>query len=95
MIIIIYFVLNTVVSLLTFSSALCVCVSYLLWWKSWASGEGKNGRWKPQWATVVLATARNNHSHCDAKWLPKQPPSNIGPAVIGNELTKKCSKGWQ
>ena len=70
-------------------------ISYLLWWKSCASGEGRNGRWYPQWEIVVLITASIIQSHSDARWLPKKLPSNSGPEIMGSVLTKKCSTGWQ
>lgn len=44
---------------------------YFKWWKSWASGEGKNGKWKPECAFKVDKVAMTNQSHAVAVCDPK------------------------
>lgn len=54
----------------------------LRWWKSWNSGEGRKGRWYPQWETVVLTSARQYHMHV----LDTCEPSSTGPITTGSRL---------
>ena len=64
--------------------------TYFWWWKSWASGEGKKGKWYPQWDTSVVATANENHNQPVATW----DPMISGPITTGNILATRCSTGW-
>ena len=55
----------------------------LRWWKSWASGEGRSGKWYPLWEIVVWRMAMENQNQAVAKWqLETSTPKNNGPAVI-------------
>ena len=62
-------------------------ITHFKWWKSWASGLGKNGKWYPLCAFNVLNIAIVNHSHdvarCD---LQMKTPRNGG-----RMLLKMCS----
>lgn len=65
--------------------------TYFKWWKSWASGLGKNGRWYPECAFKVDKIAKVNQSQAVAICDPiKNTPKNGG-----SRLEKICSIGWQ
>lgn len=56
--------------------------TYLRWWKSWNSGEGRRGRWYPQWEMVVLTRARQYHKVVVVTWEPR----STGPIATGSML---------
>ena len=64
---------------------------YLRWWKSCPSGDGRKGRWYPQWPIVVLKMATLYHRMATERW----DPMTNGPARIGMRFTNTCSRGWQ
>lgn len=62
--------------------------SYFKWWKSWASGDGKNGKWYPEWAFKVDNNAIVNQSQAVAMCaLQINTPKNGGKMLL-----KMCSK---
>lgn len=67
-----------------------IVVTYLRWWKSWASGDGINGKWYPLCVLIVVISARENHIQDVAIW----EPMIRGPKIIGPRLDIRCSKGW-
>lgn len=56
--------------------------AHLKWWKSWNSGEGRKGRWYPQWEMVVLTRAREYQKVVVARW----DPMIAGPTITGMVL---------
>lgn len=56
--------------------------THLRWWKSWNSGEGRRGRWYPQWEMVVLTRARQYHKVVVVTWEPR----STGPIATGSML---------
>lgn len=57
-------------------------LTHLRWWKSWNSGEGRKGRWYPQWEMVVLTRATQYHMEVVDTWEPRR----TGPLTTGNKL---------
>lgn len=56
--------------------------THLRWWKSWNSGEGRKGRWYPQWEMLVLIRATQYQRVVVAKW----EPMITGPITTGSVL---------
>ena len=56
--------------------------SHLRWWKSWNSGDGRKGRWYPQWEMVVLIRATQYHRQVVVRWEPR----STGPSATGSML---------
>lgn len=61
--------------------------THLRWWKSWNSGEGRKGRWYPQWEMVVLIRATQYHMQVVETWEPRI----TGPITTGIRL-ESCSR---
>lgn len=57
-------------------------VTHLRWWKSWNSGEGRKGRWYPQWEMLVLIRARQYQRVVLDRW----EPMITGPTITGSVL---------
>lgn len=56
--------------------------THLRWWKSWNSGEGRKGRWYPQWEMLVLTRARQYQRAVVVTWEPR----TTGPITTGSML---------
>lgn len=61
----------------------------LRWWKSWNSGEGRKGRWYPQWDMLVLTRARQYHMVVVDRWEPRI----TGPATTGSMFESYRTEG--
>ena len=61
--------------------------TYFRWWYSWASGDGKKGKWYPPCEICVEVIAIQIHIISEAKC----EPIKTGPRVTGNTLEMRCS----
>lgn len=63
----------------------------LWWWKSWISGDWRNGRWSPQCSKIVVVKMKQLKQMADARSSRRM----IKPAIVGRMLHSTCSSGWQ